>query len=94
MFEKTEWIIGDIGHLLCTTCDNMVNAVYTRYFMIWPVPVVFFSINIFAKESSRSDWGSNPQPTATPPSTKYQCSNDINRVNVGQWSVNIGEYKV
>jgi hypothetical protein len=30
------------------------------------------SINIFAKESSRSDWGSNPRPTATPPSTKYQ----------------------
>jgi hypothetical protein len=31
-------------------------------------------INIFAKESSRSDWGSNPRPTATPPSTKYQRS--------------------
>jgi hypothetical protein len=30
-----------------------------------------YCINIFAKESSRSDWGSNLRPTATPPSTKY-----------------------
>jgi hypothetical protein len=32
-------------------------------------------INISAKESSRADWGSNPRPTATPPSTKCQRSN-------------------
>jgi hypothetical protein len=33
-----------------------------------------FYVNIFAKESSRSDWGSNPRPT---PSTKYQRSNPL-----------------
>jgi hypothetical protein len=31
-----------------------------------------FLHNISAKKSSRSDWGSNARPTATPPSTKYQ----------------------
>jgi hypothetical protein len=41
-----------------------------------------FFINIFAKESSRSDWGSNPQPTATPPSTKYQRSNPLSQIAI------------
>jgi hypothetical protein len=38
--------------------------------------------NIFAKESSRSDWGSNPRPTATPPSTKYQRSNPLSQIAI------------
>jgi hypothetical protein len=29
-------------------------------------------INISAKKTSRSDWGSNLWPTATPPSNRYQ----------------------
>jgi hypothetical protein len=37
----------------------------------------FILYNISAKESSRSDWGSNPRPTATLPSTKYQRSNPL-----------------
>jgi hypothetical protein len=41
---------------------------------------VLLYINIFAKESSRSDWGSNPRPTATPPSTKYQRSNPLSQI--------------
>jgi hypothetical protein len=39
-------------------------------------------INISAKKSSRSDWGSNPRPTATPPSTKYQRSNPLNQIAI------------
>jgi hypothetical protein len=39
-------------------------------------------INIFAKESSRSDWGSNPRPTAAPPSTNYQCSNPLSQIAI------------
>jgi hypothetical protein len=41
-----------------------------------------FYINIFAKESSRSDWGSNLRPTATPPSTKYQRSNPLSQIAI------------
>jgi hypothetical protein len=32
-----------------------------------------------AKKSSRSDWGSNPRATATPPSTKYQRPNPLSQ---------------
>jgi hypothetical protein len=32
------------------------------------------NMNISAKKSARSDWGTNPRPTATPPCTKYQRS--------------------
>jgi hypothetical protein len=46
-------------------------------------------IIIFAKECSRSDWGSNPRPTATPPSTTnaltledFVCSNPGNLFTV------------
>jgi hypothetical protein len=35
----------------------------------WTRVSLALSINIFAEKSSRSDWGSNPLPTATPPST-------------------------
>jgi hypothetical protein len=43
-----------------------VVVLFWKSFHFWRV--IF---NIFAKESSRSNWGSNPRPTATPPSTKY-----------------------
>jgi hypothetical protein len=39
-------------------------------------------INISANKSSRSDWGSNPRPTATPPSTKYQLSNPLSQIAI------------
>jgi hypothetical protein len=42
----------------------------------------FLYINIFAKESSKSDWGSHPRPTATPPSTKYQRSNPLSQIAI------------
>jgi hypothetical protein len=38
----------------------------------------YIYINIFAKEN----WGSNPRPTATPPSTKYQRSNPLSQIAI------------
>jgi hypothetical protein len=43
---------------------------------------IHYYFNIFAKERSRSDWGSNPRPTATPPSTKYQRSNPLSQIAI------------
>jgi hypothetical protein len=40
-------------------------------------PVYFLEIS-----SSRSDWGSNPRLTATPPSTKYQRSNPLSQIAI------------
>jgi hypothetical protein len=44
------------------------------------ITLLLLYINISAKKSSRSDWGSNPRPTATPPGTKYQCSNPLSQI--------------
>jgi hypothetical protein len=55
-----------------------------EFYKMWPANYGLWamSINIFAKESSRSDWGSNPRPTATPPSTKYQRSNPLSQITI------------
>jgi hypothetical protein len=42
---------------------------YAKIVLVGRPEWVTIYINISAKESSRSDWGSNPRPTATPPST-------------------------
>jgi hypothetical protein len=51
--------------------DHIQSDTQQSFFLSTLSPEVsrMYAINIFAKESSRSDWGSNPRPTATPPST-------------------------
>jgi hypothetical protein len=49
----------------------------TSMLYIVHVDVHVLYYNISAKESSRSDWGSNPRSMATLSSTKYQRSNPL-----------------
>jgi hypothetical protein len=46
---------------------------------------VYYALyNISEKKRVRSEWGSNPRPTATLPSTKYQCSksNPLSQITI------------
>jgi hypothetical protein len=73
--EKSEsFILGGLVWLPSpadnnTNLDLQVNYLATHY--CWGT--VYFS----AKKCSRSDWGSNLRPSATPPCTKYQHSNPL-----------------
>jgi hypothetical protein len=59
-------------------------------FMKYRISVISFrfyeldTCNNISVKSSSSDWGSNPRPTATPPSTKYQLS-----VPKASWGVHL-----
>jgi hypothetical protein len=57
------------GKFLALVCfDVFCRDIYQLHIFAPKERQLQTSINIFAKESSRSDWGSNPRPTATPPS--------------------------
>jgi hypothetical protein len=52
------------------------------YLTVMPFDTLY--VNISGKKCSRSDWGSNPRPTATPPSTKYQRYNPLSQIAILQ----------
>jgi hypothetical protein len=66
---KISWQELAPGNLLIL--QDSKDCYYGFFWRFLSQQFVAIVINISAKESSRSDWGSNPRPTATPLSTKY-----------------------
>jgi hypothetical protein len=77
--------VANSGELLDTQCffKHCFSILFRAVHQHKENTLLHVRINISAKNSSRSDWGSNPRPTATPLSTKYQRT----KLDFWLWSI-------